>query len=308
MRRGGRDRGSGGGARRRRAASPAFRDRRFGGVGRRIAVRWRDRRVGGALGGVSLQSEFATVAFEGGRAALITVVKGNDSAAPGAKLLVRADGATSGSLGDPELEAAARAAAEELIWIERSELREHGDVTLFVDVTGPPPRLVVFGAIDFAAALCRVAKAAGWRAFVVDPRSGFPPPERFPEAEAVIDKWPAEALAQLGGVDRATYLAVLTHDPKLDDAALLAALDSEAPYIGAMGSRRAQAKRRERLIAAGVPEAQLERISAPIGLDLGGTTAEETAVSIMGELIAVRNAREGGRLSASSGRIHEVGT
>jgi xanthine dehydrogenase accessory factor len=257
---------------------------------------------------VSLQSEFADVAFAGGRAALITVVRGSDSVALGQKLLVRADGATSGSLGDDELEAAARADAEELIWIERSEMREHGDVTLFVDVTGPPPRLVIFGAIDFAAALCRVAKAAAWRAFVVDPRSRFATAERFPEAEAVIAEWPADALARLGGIDKATYLAVLTHDPKLDDAALLAALDSDAPYIGAMGSRRAQAKRRERLVAAGVSEAQLERIAAPIGLDLGAMSAEETAVSIVGELIAIRNGREGGRLSASGGRIHEVGT
>jgi xanthine dehydrogenase accessory factor len=257
---------------------------------------------------VSLQSEFAEVAFEGGRAALITVVRGNESVRPGAKLLVRADGATSGSLGDDELEVAARADAEELIWIERSEMREHGDVTLFVDVTGPPPRLVIFGAIDFAAALCRVAKAAGWRAFVVDPRSRFATHERFPEAEAVIAEWPADALARLGGIDKATYLAVLTHDPKLDDAALLAALDSDAPYIGAMGSRRAQAKRRERLVAAGVVESQLERISAPIGLDLGAMSAEETAVSIVAELIAIRNGREGGRLSALKGRIHEVGT
>src|SRR4051812_12996898 len=263
--------------------------------------------MGGGLGRGRLPSEVAGVAFAGGRAGLVTVVRGSDSVATGAKLLVRADGASSGSLGDADLEAAARADAEELIWIERCELREHGDVALFVDVTGPPPRLVVFGAIDFAAALCRVAKAAGWRAFVVDPRSRFATPERFPEAEAVIAEWPAEALARLGGVDRATYLAVHTHDPKLDDAALLAALDSEAPYIGAMGSRRAQAKRRERLVEAGATEAQIERIAAPIGLDLGGTSAEETAVSIMGELIAVRNGREGGRLSSADGRIHEVG-
>lgn len=257
---------------------------------------------------MSLQSEFADVAFAGGRAALITVVRGTDSVPAGAKLLVRADGASTGSLADDALESAARGDAEELIWLERSELREHGDVTLFVDVTGPPPRLVIFGAIDFAAALCRVAKAAGWRAFVVDPRSRFATAERFPEAEAVIAEWPAEALARLGGIDKATYLAVLTHDPKLDDAALLASLDSDAPYIGAMGSRRAQAKRRERLVAAGVPETQLERIAAPIGLDLGAMSAEETAVSIVSELIAVRNGREGGRLSASGGRIHEVGT
>jgi xanthine dehydrogenase accessory factor len=257
---------------------------------------------------VSVQSDFAAVALSGGRAALITVVRSEADVRLGAKLLVLADGAMSGSLGDAALDELARADAEELIWIERSELREHEGVTLFVDVTGPPPRLVVFGAVDFAAALCRVASAAGWRPFVVDPRSRFATPERFPEAEAVIADWPAEALARIGGIDKATYLAVLTHDPKLDDAALIAALESDAPYIGAMGSRRAQAKRRERLVAAGVSEAQLERIAAPIGLDLGGTSAEETAVSIMAELIAVRNGRDGGRLSATRGRIHEVGT
>jgi len=237
----------------------------------------------------------------------VTVVRSATDVPVGAKLLVRADGASSGGLGGEELDTAARGLAEQLIWSERSELHEHDGVTLFVDVTGPPPRLVVFGAVDFAAALCRVAKAAGWRPFVIDPRSRFATAERFPEAEAVIAQWPAEALAHIGGIDRATYLAVLTHDPKLDDAALLAALDSDAPYIGAMGSRRAQARRRERLVAAGVTDAQLERIAAPIGLDLGGISAEETAVSIMAELIAVRNGRDGGRLSASSGRIHEVG-
>jgi xanthine dehydrogenase accessory factor len=256
---------------------------------------------------VSLQSEFARVALDGGRAALVTVVRSEGEMPIGEKLLVRADGAAAGSLGSAALDQAARADAEELIWAERAELREHEGVTLFIDVTAPPPRLIVFGAVDFAAALCRVARAAGWRPFVIDPRSRFATPERFPDAEAVIAQWPAEALAQLGGIDRATYLAVLTHDPKLDDAALVAALDSDAPYVGAMGSRRAQAKRRERLVAAGVPDEQIERIAAPIGLDLGGMSAEETAVSIMAELIAVRNGREGGRLSASGGRIHEVG-
>jgi xanthine dehydrogenase accessory factor len=256
---------------------------------------------------VSLQGDFAKIALAGERAALVTVVRPGAGMAIGAKLLVRADGAAAGSLGSAALDSAAHADAEELMWAERSELREHDDTTLFVDVTGPPPRLVVFGAVDFAAALCRVARAAGWRPFVVDPRSRFATAERFPEAEEVIAAWPAEALARIGGIDRATFLAVLTHDPKLDDAALIAAIESDAPYVGAMGSRRAQAQRRERLLAAGVAEGQLERISAPIGLDLGGTSAEETAVSIMGEIIAVRNGREGGRLSRSSGRIHEVG-
>jgi xanthine dehydrogenase accessory factor len=186
-------------------------------------------------------------------------------------------------------------------------VREHGESTLFVDVTAPAPRLVIFGAVDYAAALVRLARAAGWRPFVCDPRSQFATAERFPGAEQVIAAWPDEAFARAGGIDRATFIAVLTHDPKLDDAALTLSLRSEAAYIGAMGSRRAQAKRRERLLAAGIGEELLERIAAPIGLDLGALTPEETALSIMAEVVAVRNGREGGRLSASAGRIHEVG-
>jgi xanthine dehydrogenase accessory factor len=253
---------------------------------------------------VTPQGEFARIAAEDGRAALVSVVAGEGL---GAKLLVQADGHTSGGLGDPELDRAALAAAEELMWAERSELREVGDVSLFVDVTAPAPRLVVFGAVDYAAALCRLARAAGWRAFVCDPRSQFATRERFPDAEEVIAAWPDEAFARIGGIDRATYVAVLTHDPKLDDAALELALSSEAPYVGAMGSRRAQAQRRERLLAAGLDEELLDRIAAPIGLDLGALTPEETALSIMAEVVAVRHGRDGGRLSKAGGRIHEVG-
>lgn len=253
---------------------------------------------------MSAQGEFARIAGEDGRAALVTVIAGADV---GAKLLVRADGSREGGLGDPELDRAAVAAAEELLWAERSETREVGETSLFVDVVAPAPRLVVFGAVDYAAALCRLARAAGWRPFVCDPRSQFATPERFPDAEQVIAAWPEEAFARAGGIDRATYVAVLTHDPKLDDAALSIALRSEAPYVGAMGSRRAQAQRRERLLAAGLDEELLERIAAPIGLDLGAVSSEETALSIMAEVVAVRNGRDGGRLSNAAGRIHEVG-
>jgi len=253
---------------------------------------------------VSLQSEFAQIASEDGRAALVTVIAGADV---GSKLLVRADGSSEGGLGSAELDAAGVEAAEELLWAERSETREAGQATLFVDVVAPAPRLIVFGAVDYAAALARLARAAGWRPFVCDPRSQFATPERFPDADEVIAAWPADAFAQVGGIDRATYIAVLTHDPKLDDAALSIALRSEAAYVGAMGSRRAQAQRRERLLAAGLDEELLERIAAPIGLDLGAVSPEETALSIMAEVVAVRNGRDGGRLSQSSGRIHEVG-
>jgi xanthine dehydrogenase accessory factor len=253
---------------------------------------------------VSAQSDFARIAREDGRAALVTVISGPST---GAKLLVRADGTREGSLGDEALDDAGLQAAEQLMWDERSELREIGETTLFVDVTAPAPRLVIFGAVDYSAALCRLARAAGWRPYVCDPRSRFAAPERFPGAEEVIAAWPEEAFRRIGGIDRATYVVVLTHDPKLDDAALSVALRSQAPYVGAMGSRRAQARRKERLLEGGLEDELVDLLAAPVGLDLGATSPEETALSIMAEVVAVRNGREGGRLSRAGGRIHEVG-
>ena len=232
----------------------------------------------------SVQTRFAEIAAAGGRAAMGTV------------------------LSDAALETAGTAHAEELMWAERSELREEGETKLFIDVVHPAPRVFVFGAVDYAAALCRMAAASGWRSYVIDPRGRFATPERFPDAVEVVAAWPEQAVAKLGGIDRATALAVLTHDPKLDDAALSIALRSDAGYIGAMGSRRAQAARRERLVELGFTDEDLARIRAPIGLDLGGLTAEETALSIIAEIVAARHGRTGGMLSAAgSGRIHEVG-
>src|SRR5579884_2929197 len=242
---------------------------------------------------------FEEIARAGGRAAEVTVLEG---AAPGAKLLVEADGARSGSLGSPELDDEAARIADELLWAETSERRG----SLFVDVVGPPPRLVVFGAVDIAASLCSVARVCGWRPYVIDPRARFATPSRFPDAVEVIAAWPEEAVARLGGIDPATSIVVLTHDPKLDDAALLLALRSPARFIGAMGSRRAQAKRRERLVELGVSDDEMARISAPVGLDLGAIAREETALSIMAEVIAARHGRDGGRLAERKGRIHEV--
>jgi len=252
----------------------------------------------------SPQAEFGALAAAEGRAAVVTIV-GGEGAAVGLKLLVREDGSRSGGLGAAGLEEVAAQLASELMWAERSELHEHQGVQLFVDVTAPAPRLVIFGAVDYAMALCRLARAAGWRPFVCDPRSQFATPERFPEAEAVIAAWPQEALQRVG-IDRATYVAVLTHDPKLDDAALGIALRSDAAYVGAMGSRKAQERRRERLLANGFHEGELERLAAPIGLDLGATGPEETALSVMAEVVAVRNGRAGGRLrDKQGGRIHD---
>jgi xanthine dehydrogenase accessory factor len=233
-------------------------------------------------------SPFAAAAREDARAAETTVLSGPDA---GRKTFLAADGAPADEV------------TEQLMWAERSELR--GDV--FVDVTFPPPRLLIFGAVDYAAALCRLARICGWRPYVIDPRGFFARRDRFPEAEEVVVGWPEDAVAKLGTPDRATYVVTLTHDPKLDDAAVGLALRSETRYIGAMGSRRANVARRERLLEAGFSEQELRRIAMPVGLDLGAVTPEETALSIMAEISAIRNGREGGRLVHAAGRIHEVG-
>lgn len=239
------------------------------------------------------------VAKQGGRVAEVTLLEGDGL---GSKLVVEADGARSGSLGSSELDDEAVAAASELLWTDTSERRG----SLFVDVVAPPPRLILFGAVDIAAPLCTLARTAGWRPYVVDPRARFATSERFPDAEEVVVSWPEEAFAHLGGIDPATSIVVLTHDPKLDDAALTVALRSSAAFVGAMGSRRAQAARQERLLAAGLDEEELERLSAPVGLDVGAIGKEETALSILSEVVASRHSREGGRLRHAQGRIHQV--
>lgn len=244
-------------------------------------------------------SSFEQLARAGERAVLVTALEG---AGAGAQLLVGLDGPLEGSLGSSALDAEAARAAAELIWLERSERRG----PLFFDVTAPDPRLILFGAVDIAGAVCRIARVCSWRPYVVDPRARFAQPERFPDAVEVLAAWPEEAFARLGGIDPATSIAVLTHDPKLDDAALLIALRSDARFVGAMGSRRAQAARRERLLAAGLSEAELERLAAPLGLDIGAVGREETALSIVAEVVAARHGRSGGRLKAAAGRIHEV--
>jgi xanthine dehydrogenase accessory factor len=225
-----------------------------------------------------------------------------EGSSPGAKLLVEADGAHSGTLGSPELDDEAARVGADLLWSERCERRGG----LFFDVTAPAPRLIVFGAVDIATPLCALARTSGFRPYVVDPRARFARAERFPDAERVIAAWPEEAFAALGGIDPATSIAVLTHDPKLDDAALKIALRSSARFVGAMGSRHAQERRRERLAAAGLTEEELARLAAPLGLDLGALTAGETALSVLSEVVAARHGHEGGRLSQARGRIHEV--
>ncbi|MGB2876325.1 MAG: XdhC family protein [Gaiellaceae bacterium] len=184
-----------------------------------------------------------------------------------------------------------------------SRVLELDGETVFAEVLGPPPRLVVVGATDTAEALCRAAGALGWQTLVVDPRPQLATVERLPSAGELIVAWPDEGLEKLGP-DRDAAIVVLTHEERLDVPALRAALASEAFYVGAIGSRKTQARRRERLLEAGVPEESLERLAGPAGLDLGAQTPAETAVSILAEILAVRAGREGGRLRDRSGRIH----
>jgi xanthine dehydrogenase accessory factor len=188
-----------------------------------------------------------------------------------------------------------------------SRLVELDGRRVFADVYGPPPRVLVFGAVDTAEALCRAAKAIGWRTIVADARAKFATKERIPSADELVVAWPDEALAQVQP-DHATAVVVLTHDDRFDIPAIQGALGSEAFYVGALGSRRNQARRRERLLEAGVEEDALDRISGPAGLDIGADTPAETALSILAEILAVRAGRAGGSLKEAAGRIHaEVG-
>jgi xanthine dehydrogenase accessory factor len=175
---------------------------------------------------------------------------------------------------------------------------------VFVEPFLPPPVLLVIGGVHIAIPLTRFAKEMGFRIVVADPRAKFASRARFPEADEVLVEWPDEALAHLD-VDDSTYIVLLTHDPKLDEPTLAAALKTEAAYIGAIGSRKTHADRFERMARWGVTAEQLDRVYAPIGLDLGGRTAEETALSILAEVVAVKNRRSGGSLRDATGPIQK---
>ncbi len=193
--------------------------------------------------------------------------------------------------------------ADELIRGGHSRVVELEGRRVFADVFGPPPRLLVYGAVDTAEALCAAAGGIGWRTIVADARGRFATSERIPSADEVIVAWPEETLAQVEP-DHATAIVVLTHDDKFDLPMLTAALETEAFYIGALGARRNQERRRERLLEAGVDEEALERLRGPAGLDIGAQTPAETAISILAEMLAVRADRDGGPLRTASGRIH----
>ena len=195
------------------------------------------------------------------------------------------------------------AVTDELIRNGRSQIVELEGRRVFADVFGPPPRLLVYGAVDTAEALCAAAKAVGWHTIVADARGKFATRERILSADELLVAWPESALAAVQP-DHATAIVVLTHDDKFDVPLLVGALSGDAFYVGALGSRRNQERRRALLLEAGVDESALERISGPAGLDIGAQTPAETAVSILAEIMAVRAGREGGPLKDASGRIH----
>ena len=240
--------------------------------------------------------------------AVATVIDGPGKV--GAHLVVWPDRAA-GSLGTQRLDQAViddvRGAldhgANRLLRIGPDGERRQDELCLFVQSFAPPPRMLVFGAIDFAAAVARVGKFLGYRVTVGDARGTFAPPRRFPDADEVVVEWPHRYLATQQ-VDARTVICVLTHDPKFDVPLLEAALKTDAAYIGAMGSRRTHDDRLARLRDEGVPEEALARLSSPIGLDIGARTPEETAVSIAAEIVAHRWGGTGAPLTRTDGPIH----
>jgi xanthine dehydrogenase accessory factor len=199
-------------------------------------------------------------------------------------------------LHDADLESAARRRG-------RSHVIELEGRTVFADVSAPPPRLFVYGAVDTAEALCAAAKLLGWRTVVADARTRFATRERLPSADEILVSWPEEALAQVAP-DAATAIVCLTHDDKFDLPLMHGALGTSAFYLGWLGSRRNQERRRGLLLEEGVAEDDLDRIAGPAGLDLGAGSPAETAVSILAEILAVRAGRSGGSLRETHTRIH----
>ncbi|WP_406455447.1 XdhC family protein [Streptomyces sp. NBC_00876] len=231
----------------------------------------------------------------------------------GARLVVRAAGAQ-GTLGNEGLDVAVTDDARGLLaqgatgrqWYGAHGERRMQDVSVFIQTYAPPPRMLVFGAIDHAAATARIGSFLGYRVTVCDARPAFATRERFPTADEVVCAWPHTYLSGTD-VDARTVLCVLTHDPKFDVPLLVAALRTPAVYIGVMGSRRTHLDRLARLREEGVSEADLARLASPVGLDLGARTPEETAVSIAAEIIQHRWGGTGRPLGELSGAIHHPG-
>jgi xanthine dehydrogenase accessory factor len=267
--------------------------------------------VGGPAGATPVFDALATALRADRPVALATVVEGPHL---GAKLLVEPDLPALGTLGDPDLDRVAARAARAELGAGLTSVRHYGahgearerTVGVFIESFVAPPRMVIFGAVDFTAALARVAKLLGYHVTVCDARAVFATPARFPMADTVANDWPDRHLdaieRPLGTRDA---VCVLTHDAKFDVPAIVGALRTDVGYLGAMGSRRTHATRLERLREAGVDDAGLARIMAPIGLDIGGRTPEETAIAICAEIIALRTGRTSvASLRAGEGPIH----
>src|SRR5262245_26890351 len=247
--------------------------------------------------------------------AVATVVSVSSGSRPavGARLLVWPDRAE-GSLGVEGLDVAVVEDARGMLSTGVTGLRHYGphgerrrdEVGVFVESYAPPPRMLVFGAIDYAAAVAKIGKFLGYRVTVCDARPIFATNARFPDADEVIVEWPHRYLSRTP-VDARSVICVLTHDPKFDVPLLEVALRTPAAYIGAMGSRRTHDDRLARLRAAGLSNAELERLASPIGLDIGARTPEETAVSVAAERGALQWGASGRRLSDTEGRIHGPG-
>jgi xanthine dehydrogenase accessory factor len=232
----------------------------------------------------------------------------------GAKILVGDGLDPVGTLGDPDLDRVViRDAIGELAG-GRTGVRHYGphgeareeSVSVFVESFAPPPQMLIFGAVDFTGALVRVAKVLGYRVTVCDAREVFATARRFPQADEVVVDWPHRLLERVGErLGQRDAICVLTHDHKFDIPAIMAALRTEVGYLGAMGSRRTNAERLSRLEQEGADMTQVgARLNAPIGLDLGGRTPEETAISICAEIIARRTGRPAASLSVTEGPIH----
>jgi len=239
--------------------------------------------------------------------AVATVIQGPGT---GGKLLVFPDDHV-GSAGNEDLDRAIIEGARAMLEGGKTGTTHYGprgqrrmeDVAVFIQSFAPPPRMYVFGAIDFASAVARIGKFMGYRVTVCDARAIFATRDRFPSADEIVVAWPDEFL-KTAPVDGRTVICVLTHDPKFDVPVLKAALETPAGYIGAMGSRRTHNNRTARLKEEGITDEDLSRISSPIGLDIGSRTPEETAVAIAAEVIAFRTGHSGGRLAERSGPIH----
>lgn len=222
---------------------------------------------------------------------IVTVVHGPDILL-GREMLVREDGSATGTVDDALNNAALNIAKETL---ERGVSRRamlSEEVEIFSEVILPPPTLIAVGGVHITIALMELAKALDYRTVVIDPREAFGNVQRFPHVDQLIQAWPQEAFQQIQ-INRSTAIAMLTHDPKLDDPALKIALPSPAFYVGALGSRNTQEKRRQRLLNDGLSAAQLDRLRGPIGLDIGARIPEEIALAVMGQIVAARNGIEG---------------